>query len=93
MSLQDAIQRAILDQGFAQELKDHAISGMRAGSDTDEWEAFMAYFAENPQQLALLRSLDDPGGGCTYTTGLTMAVTSTVACGFTTTTTTASFFC
>ena len=93
MKLQDAIQRAILDPGFAQELKDHAISGLAAGTDTDEWEAFMAYFAETPQQLALLRTLNDPLSGCTYPTAITVAVVSTVPCGFTTTTTTTSYFC
>lgn len=93
MKLQDVIERALKDADFAQELKDKAMRGQRAGTDTDEWEDFMKYFAEDSQQLAIFRTLNDPGGLCTATTALTMTVTSTGACTLTTTTMTQSKFC
>ncbi len=92
MKLQDVIDQALEDSSFAQELKDKAMDAQRAGKDTDEWEDFMSYFAEDATQLASFRSLSG-AGGCTATTGCTMAVTSTAACTFTTTTLTTSVFC
>lgn len=93
MKLQDVIELALKDADFAQELKDKALRGQRAGTDTDEWEDFMEYFAEDSQQLAIFRTLNDPGGGCTTPITITMTVTSTVACTLTTTTMTQSKFC
>lgn len=93
MMLQDVIGRALTDASFAQELRDKALAGQQAGADTDEWEAFMAYFAEDAQQLAVFRSLNDGHGGCTVTLTCTMTVMSTLDCTLTTTTMTTSAFC
>jgi hypothetical protein len=92
MKLQDVIDQALSDPNFAQELKDKAMDALRAGKDTDDWEEFMAYFAEDAEQLASFRTLTG-AGGCTATTACTMAVTSTAACNLTTTTLTTSVFC
>ena len=93
MKLQDVVDRALSDANFTQVLKDKGMVGQEAGTDTDEWEEFMEYFAEDAQQLAIFRTLNDPEGGCTATTACTMTVTSTVACTLTTTTLTTSVFC
>ena len=93
MKLQDVIARALTDVDFAQELKDKAMVAHQAGTDTDEWEDFMSYFAADAQELAIFRTLTVPGVDCTTPLATTMTVTSTVACTFTTTTTTQSKFC
>ncbi len=93
MKLQYVIEQALESSSFAQELKDKCMVAHRAGVDTDEWEDFMSYFADSPQQLAIFRTLHDPNSECTATTGLTTTCASTVACTLTTTTMTTSIFC
>jgi len=88
MKLKQVIDRALTDRKFADELRKSALAGFHAGVGTDAWEDFVKYFAADPKELAMLRTLESEGSACTATTKCLLTTTSTADCTTTTTTTT-----
>ena len=100
MDLMGTIEKALTDSGFADELKQAAdactlpYDPTKPDFDRAKWEVFLKKFSATPAELAKLPQKTSSQweimttGMTTLTRLLKAAVTSTIACTLTTTTTT-----
>lgn len=89
MKIEEVVNRATSDEGFAKQLAKQARSAHSAGVHSKEWRRYMELFAENSEELALLTpdaSMELGIKWTTITTTTTLTTLSTAACATTTTT-------
>lgn len=87
MKIKEVIQRALNDEAFADELKYKAEDAAKQGVGSEAHIEFLRLFAEDDAELAKMRSPNE-GINAFIGTPWKFAITSTVACGTATTTTT-----